>query len=225
MGVGIKDAIAATILVIGMAGAQTRADAVKISGRVEDRLPEPLANTPVLLRGAASLDEVSKTQTDNSGRFEFTGLQPNAYEVIFQVPGFKSLTVPVNATRNDGDVGTVVLDVAVFGDPIPVLIADSGALPYVHTPDPNMTTLCELLKSPLQFNGKIVQVHAHVNAHVNAPGIDSGRFFVDKTCSAWVGVGTSLEPLERTYLNYLFERYIGRQEASMSHLWEDSNCN
>jgi hypothetical protein len=204
MGVGFKDAMVTTVLVISIAGAQPRADALKISGRIEDRLPEPLANITVLLRLGESGNEVSKTQTDNAGRFEFAGVSPNAYEVVLQVPGFKSLTVPVSVAKMDVDVGTVVLDVADFGDPVAVPFGDPGGASEAHADSPIMTTLCDLLKSPLRFHKKIVQVHARAYP----AGIDTGPSFVDETCSAWVTIGTPTEPLQRTYLNYLFGYYL-----------------
>ena len=204
MGVGFEDALAAIILVIGLAGAQPRADAVKISGRVEDRRPEPLANITVLLRVGESRKEVSETQTDNAGKFEFAGVPPNTYEVVLQVPGFKSLTVPVSATNIDVDVGTVVLDVGPIADPVAIPFAGPGAAFEAHADGPIMTTLCDILKSPLRFHQKIVQVHARAYPS----GIDTGPSFVDESCSAWVGIGTPAEPLERTYLNYLFGYYL-----------------
>jgi hypothetical protein len=123
-----------------------------------------------------------------------------------QVPGFKSLTVPVSATEIDVDVGTVVLDVVVFEDPVAVedpaavSFTGPGGASEAHADSPIKTTLCDLLKAPLRFHKRIVQVHARAYP----AGIDTGPSFVDETCSAWVAIGTPAEPLQRTYLNYLF---------------------
>jgi hypothetical protein len=131
-------------------------------------------------------------------------MMPDTYEVRIQVPGFKSVTIRASGTERDADLGTVVLEIA----PIIDFVTVEGPR-EVRTNDPIPTTLCELLKSPLQFHGKLV----HFHAHVSPPGIGIGPFFVDDGCSARVAVGTALEPLERTYLNYLFARYIGERRG------------
>ena len=93
----------------------------------------------------------------------------------------------------------MVLEIAPIIDVVTVEVR-----PDVSTDDPITTNLCELSKSPLQFHGKLVQIHARVNPR----GIEQGLFFVDSACSARVAMGTALEPLEGTYLNYLFGLYV-----------------
>jgi Carboxypeptidase regulatory-like domain len=201
MGVGLKIGLAMSILVLSTARAQSRPGTVKISGRLVNQAGEPIPNAVVRVVGSGGHGWGS--QTDRFGAFEFRGVMPDTYEVRIQLPGFKLATVRAGATENDADIGTVVLEIA------PIIDVVTVEVPDVRTNDPITTTLCELLKSPLQFHGKLVQIRARVNP----PGIDTEPFFVDYACSAWVAMGTALEPLERTYLNYLFERYVGERRG------------
>ena len=198
MGVGLKIGLAMSILVLGTARAQSSPGTVKISGRLVNLAGEPIPN--VVVRVVGSGDHGWATQADRFGAFESRGMMPDTYEVRIQLPGFKSATVRAGSTERDADIGTVVLEIAPIIDVVVVTVEG----PDVRTNDPITTTLCELLRSPLQFHGKLVQIHTRVNP----PGIDTGPFFVDYACSAWVAMGAALEPLERTYLNYLFERYV-----------------
>jgi Carboxypeptidase regulatory-like domain len=201
MGVGLKIGLAMSILFLSTARAQSRPGTVKISGRLVNQAGESIPN--VVVRVVGSGDHGWGAQTDRFGAFEFRGIMPDNYEVRIQVSGFKSVTVRAGATERDADIGTVVLEIAAIIDVVTV----KG--PDVRENDPITTTLCELLKSPLQFQGKLVQIQARVNP----PGIDTAPFFVDYACSAWVAMGTALKPLERTYLNYLFERYVGERRG------------
>jgi hypothetical protein len=132
-----------------------------------------------------------------------------------QVPGFKSRTVPVSATKIDVDVGTVVLDVAVFEhtvaveDPVAVSFTGPGGASEAHADGPIMTTLCDLTKSPMRFHGQMVKVHADVAP----PTIDSGVALYDLHCSAWINISFGSTPSRadskaNSFANDLFHRYV-----------------
>lgn len=101
--------------------AQSRPEAaITVSGRLTDRTGAPIFGGRVTLV-AVSSNTISKTETDQAGRFGFSGLAHNAYELVFEVLGFKRLTIPVSATDKDVDVGTVAIDIAVIEDPVVVI--------------------------------------------------------------------------------------------------------
>src|ERR1700737_2657777 len=84
--------------------------------------------------------------------------------------------------------------------------------------EPVSTPLCELVKSPMQFHGKLVRVHADVAP----PGIDSGLALYDRSCSAWVNVspGNKLRP-GMLYVNpFARERPPFRAEETTGPLTE-----
>src|SRR5690348_16227352 len=67
-------------------------------------------------------------------------------------------------------------------------------------------SLCQMVKTPTDFHGRVVQVHADVIP----PGIDTGPFLVDRNCSGWVAVKDWYQPVNRVpvsgqlYLLYIF---------------------
>ena len=71
-------------------------------------------------------------------------------------------------------------------------------------------SLCQMVKTPTDFHGRVVQVHADVIP----PGIDTGPFLVDRSCSGRVAIKDWYQPVNRVpvsgqlYLLYIFGRHM-----------------
>ncbi len=101
-------------------GQMNSVDLGRISGRVVDRRGVPIQNQTIRLKPAKTTDAAATTQTDQDGVFTFAAAVAAPYEIIFEVPGFKRLVVPVNRAVGGDHVnlGTIVLEIYPIGDGI-----------------------------------------------------------------------------------------------------------
>jgi hypothetical protein len=147
---------------------------VLIAGRVVDSAGKSVPQTNVILKTAGENETVAETSTDRDGAFIFHDLPAEAYELRFEASGFDHtiLIVKKAAAGGEFNLGTVVLkggggivdDVQVsvmeqVVQPVPSELPRAAAR---RSGDPIKTTICELVKNPEPFNGKLVQVRATV---------------------------------------------------------------
>lgn len=90
----------------------------RISGRLVDIKDNPILNGTVTLRVAGFRDTLAEVETGKNGVFTFPSVLPKTYELHFEVSGYDRLTVSVNATGSDVDIGAVVLEVAPIEGPV-----------------------------------------------------------------------------------------------------------
>ena len=113
--------LAAGGLLFSLAGTASPAVAQsgEIAGVVADATGGVLPGADVTLTGAP--DGRRETQTDDSGRFTFTGLTPGAYTVTVFLGGFASETVDGIAVRTDPvELPVITLQLAAFDDALVV---------------------------------------------------------------------------------------------------------
>jgi hypothetical protein len=210
-----KVSVVAAVL-IGAAFCQTKepATAVRISGRILDASGAPILNASVSLRLADHSEIVATTSSGRNGTFACGAVLPNSYDLSIEADGLQTV---VKRIRVDGgkdlELGSIVMAVgpARFMDPIEaaqdkrpispdVLVVSSSAPQFADISrravagksdenEPTKTTLCELVKTPDQFNGKMVQFRAEFVSRFQWEG------FVDESCSAKLQIGGS-HPLD-----------------------------
>jgi hypothetical protein len=201
------------VLVPGTAFGQSQSRdpvrSVRISGRVLDAIGTPIRDVAVKLNLAGSTGTTASAKTSDTGAFNLLAAAPRSYELHFYSPGFKQ-SVKALFIDGDTDVGDIMLPVAniggvmvePWGDASPRVEAHlsetpgtlagitegqarSGSLHKLQ-PDnsaPIGTTLCELVRTPESFNGKIVRFRAEYVSKFQWEG------FLDDNCSAKVPVG------------------------------------
>ena len=203
---------------------------VSISGRIIDVLGGPIENGTVELRADGSNELVAMTRSDSSGGFAFASLLPQVYELQAFAPGFRLRTIPVRrgALGEDIDLGTLVLEVAPQEDlpSVPYHAAPLSASTNSNVDQPLDTnrsikvTLCELMKEPEYFSGRLLQLRTRISPF----GIDEPAVLFDRSCSAYVVLRAPNEPAARDDGNYrMFDRYMIQHrivEATVSGTFE-----
>ncbi len=129
-----------------------------ISGLVRDPSGVQVTNATVKLRPVESTGTAATAQTDQNGRYTFS-VKPGGYDLRFEKLGFVPKTVRVKGELGIPVDVSVVLEVGSLVDPIdttptPLLPEDSK---------PVYSTLCEIMKEPQRFNGKMVRFRATVS--------------------------------------------------------------
>jgi carboxypeptidase family protein len=89
---------------------------VHITGRVTNRIHEPIANAAVTLRDTGSKETVTATRTDQNGRFAFSAVLPRSYVLHFESSGFASLEQRITAI-SDMELADSVLEVGTIEGP------------------------------------------------------------------------------------------------------------
>ena len=76
-----------------LAPGQDQPDPVVISGRITDVTLGALERVTVALRAGGVAEPIATVDTNRNGIFAFPPLPPKAYELHFEKPGFKPLTM------------------------------------------------------------------------------------------------------------------------------------
>jgi|SRR5579862_424179 len=166
---------------------------VHISGRILDASGAPIPNAHVHLTVVRSQREIVATRTDQNGAFSCRVASPIMYELSVDAQHFKPLVMRVKVdVGRDLEIGDLVMKLP-GGDEVDVSSIDD---------EPIRTTVCQLMKMPVQFNGKIVQIRAEYVSTFQWAG------FVDESCSAklQVGVFHVLDNLKPEQGEYAFTR-------------------
>jgi Carboxypeptidase regulatory-like domain len=163
----------AVITVCGIASGEPQAPSTprvaRITGRVVDGTGSPVPDVPVRL-GNSGETEALTYWTDQNGRFSFPVVPSPDCELHVQgeAAGLQDFVRKISADR-DIDLGKIALDVS---------NAYRMPLPLPENPDPVQVTSCDLVKTPEQFNGGLIQLRANVRRN-------GGELVVmDQTCSA-----------------------------------------
>jgi len=113
-------------VVTGVSDGQTPVNepikSVRISGRVTDITGAPFANTAVKIKFPGHAQSTIIAQTDENGSFIFLTIAPQLFDLFFEAPGFRQLTLPAKTANSSTaiDVGNIVLEVAPTDDPSPL---------------------------------------------------------------------------------------------------------
>lgn len=172
-----------------------------ISGLVTDPSGAVIPDATVKALLVESTGTKAATQTDPSGRYTFSVI-PGRHDLRFERLGFVPKTVRVTAEPGSRVDVSVVLEVGSLVDPIFVPFEPPRTPPpllQAQESRPISRTLCEVMKEPERFNGKMVRFRATV--------VSSLEVFVlkDDSCSdsIWLSIGEmpALGPLEYAYIN------------------------
>ncbi len=113
-------------VVTGVSDGQTPVNepikSVRISGRVTDITGAPFANTAVKIKFPGHAQSTIIAQTDENGSFIFLTIAPQLFDLFFEAPVFRQLTLPAKTANSSIaiDVGNIVLEVAPTDDPSPL---------------------------------------------------------------------------------------------------------
>jgi hypothetical protein len=154
---------------------------VRISGRVVDPAGGPIARATVILKGVGANQPTVTLYSDRNGNFTSPGVSPKTYELVIEVPYFTTvMRGPLRAAPGkDIQVGTIAMEIDRNQTPI---VVDSGPNPLAEPPKqelkPNKlpevplargrsnhaikAMLCDVVKDPERFNGKMVSVRGLV---------------------------------------------------------------
>jgi hypothetical protein len=159
---------------LGQTNASALAKEIRISGRVIDPSGAALSRITVTLTAFGSEQPAKTVLTDEEGRFALTVVSPLHYEVRFEFPGFKSLTIRsgTDPTSNDIDVGTVTLEI---GE-----VTEGPMWPVKRPRKIKPLTVCELLGNLKQYTNTDVAVVGRMD---QAGGlIDHYEYLVQHHC-------------------------------------------
>jgi hypothetical protein len=188
-------AIVVVVLSTAVAFGQTKGDepvkTVRITGQVTDRLHEPIANAAVALKVEPSTEPGfsvgftrAVTTTDLNGKFTFPAVPPGDYILHFESSGFALLEMRIAAVE-DLELANIVMDVGLMEGPAdpPFNVSPIGQKLEEDSEEPITTNLCELVKTPERFNGRLIQIRAEYVSKFQWEGL------VDESCSATLQVG------------------------------------
>jgi hypothetical protein len=80
---------------------------VRIAGQVTDRAHRPIVDARVVLRAGVSRETITKTATDENGRFTFPAEPSGGYDLHFESPRFLPMDMSIAAV-NDRDASVVM---------------------------------------------------------------------------------------------------------------------
>jgi hypothetical protein len=113
---------------------------------------------------------VATSQTNRKGAFDFRAVTPGRYLVAIQAPGYSLQRFGVIVEPGkDVDLEHVVMHRDL---PCP---SPSPPSSTAHPDRPIRTTLCEIMKQPDRFNGKLVQFRATVRYGFEASLLSDGK--------------------------------------------------
>jgi hypothetical protein len=170
---------------VGQENTEAPIKPVLISGRIIDGTGAPIARVAVTLEAVEPSEATATTHTDQDGRFTCKATLRKTYELHLEMPGFKGLRVTVEtAAGRDIDLGTVVFKAAETDHPTVVPYdlpyhRASGQDPLNQQKEPIPATLCELVKEPLRFTGRVVRLRTRIHPTV----IDTPVLLFDRACS------------------------------------------
>lgn len=142
-------------LVIGQTNGEESAKGVRVFGSIKNPDGTAASNAFVALKTVPGNVVVTAIKSDNEGAFEVLGIKPGSYVVTIEVPGYPSKRYGITAPSAETEIH--LRDVRMEVDvPCPL------RSPRSEPSQPIKTTLCELLKDPDRFNGKMVEVRANV---------------------------------------------------------------
>jgi hypothetical protein len=140
------------------------ATSISLVGRVVDVLKLPLPGTTVTLTIPGTKQIIKEVLTDGDGSFTIGSVPAKQYVIRFVAPGFKAraIRLEIPGAGNRLEVGMVVLEIGEIteGPMFPVKPSHTHAQPKSGESSP--TTICEIARSPEQFNGKMVRVRNRV---------------------------------------------------------------
>lgn len=142
-------------LVLGQTRGDQTAKGIRVYASIKNPDGTATANARVTLKTAPGNAVVTAVKSNNEGTFQLFIAAPGSYVVTIEAPGYLSKRYGITAPFSEMEIhlGAVRMDVDV---------------PCSSTPSPSepsqpiRTTLCELLKDPDRFNGKMVRVRAKV---------------------------------------------------------------
>src|SRR6202142_2748340 len=177
-------ALVGSVVLIAQAPQTRSAATVSITGRVVDQASAPISNVDVSLAVPGSSAPGTTKKTNQSGDFTFSAVSPREYELHFRRPGFRPFTAMVPLSK-DLTLPTIVLfqsgiiDATVTAEETAPLVASpitQTLRPQSDQKEPIRTTVCDLMRDPAQFNGKMVRVRATVRIGFEVGGL------VDSSC-------------------------------------------
>jgi len=148
---------------------------IRISGKVADITGEAIPNAEVKIKASGGSGPEITTKTDLHGSFVLTPVASKEYALDIRMPGFKILHRTIQEDiKASVELGTITLEVAptdlegqYIVPPVDLIASPVTAelLPIAGRPDgPVHTTICELIKDPQRFNGKMVQLRATIRS-------------------------------------------------------------
>jgi hypothetical protein len=144
-------------------------NAVRIYGVVKDSSTALVSYATITLKAVPGGETVASTNTSPKGVFEFFAVTPGAYVVAIEAPGFALKRYGVTVVPgNDIAFPDTVMEVNV---PCPFTTPPAPIQPD----QPIKTTLCEIMKEPDRFNGRMVQFRASVYFGFEASLLRDGK--------------------------------------------------
>jgi len=161
-----------TLSAVGQQSTDKSPNTVRISGTVIDDCRDEVRYASVLLLPRDSGIPQATAHTDDEGTFLFVDIAPSIYDLKVTAPGYKPVITLANASHGDASV-------AVHMDGPILCPTSTRPLKYVHSPLPQSLstrqaqvhaegaeessifprlTVCDLVKNPDHFNGKMVTV-------------------------------------------------------------------
>ncbi|MBV9745489.1 MAG: TonB-dependent receptor, partial [Acidobacteriia bacterium] len=101
------------VLALSIVWVLAAADAAVLSGLVEDTSGHPLANANVLVQ-SESTGARWRIQTDDSGRYQITGISPGRYKITTRLAGFRTVS-RVGAAVEDGETARIDFSMELLG--------------------------------------------------------------------------------------------------------------
>lgn len=198
------------ILAFGVAFGQQPVDLPKpnLTGTVTDASGALIPGAKVSLFRNAESVPIAVTTTDRNGKFEISLREKGVFKVVAEATCFKPTTVEgIAGKRDDGtQLPPIILQVSqecpevlLYQDPAPVMPVPSEISESLDPPasEPIKATLCDVVKEPGRFNGKIVELRATIRTSFEV------SLLVDNTCGAQIwftvdtiqmGIGKSPQP-------------------------------
>jgi hypothetical protein len=136
---------------------------ITVIGSVVDVLKLPLPRTTVTLTIPGTNQLVKEVLADENGTFTIK-VPAKQYVIRFVTPGFKARAIrlenPDAGTKLD--LGMVVLEIGEVTEGPMFPVTPSHTLPQPQSGESTPTTVCDIARSPEQFNGKMVRVRSRV---------------------------------------------------------------
>jgi hypothetical protein len=124
-----------------------------ITGKIVDPIPLPWPNLPVGLLPVGADWVTTSTHTNASGAFRFFPVEPGNYVVILRANAFRGQVIVVRVSGGETNVGT--LEPKFFtGCESP--IGNCNTLGTPTWPEAPVADLCETLKRPDRYAGKVI---------------------------------------------------------------------
>lgn len=212
------------LLALAASAAHAQSTFGSIVGTVTDQSGAAIPNAAVTLANIGTAAQRT-AQTDASGNYSFSNLDPGAYSVSIAAPGFKSQTSPelaltarevrrVDATLPIGEASTTIQIV----DPPPVIQTETSSLAQTKVGD-------ELTQLPIAIYSRSTGSTSPISTLTTEAGVqtdDSGQLAVMGTTAALLSVtidGISSVGVEYSGpVNEMFPSFNSIEEIEISEL-------